>query len=167
MLAGESPSSFFGAPDMTRTFRTAGLSLVALIAFVLAVLPARAVRSQDDKLSAIEGAWKLVQHKYGESQDYQKLPEGTEIFKYVTGGRFVWTVVKDGRILAAAGGSYTVNKDKYAESIEYSHGEEWASLVGKTFDFTWKVDGTTWLHVGAIKVEDRDLKIDQQWERCK
>ena len=156
---------------MTRTFRTAGLSLVALTAFTLTVLPARDVRSQDgkqgDKPSPIEGAWKLVEQKNGEAQAYQKLPEGTEMIKYVTGGRFVWTVVREGRILAAAGGTYTVDKDKYVESIAYIHGEGQAALVGKTFDFTWKVDGNTWLHVGTIKLGDQDFKIDEKWERCK
>jgi hypothetical protein len=156
---------------MARTFRTAGLGLMALSAFALTVLPARNVRSQDDKQggtpSPIEGAWKLVESKNGDAQDYQKPPEGTEMIKYVTGGRFVWTVVREARIIAAAGGKYTVAKNKYTESIEYVHGEGQASLVGKTFDFTWKVDGTTWLHVGTIKVDDRDLKIDEKWERCK
>jgi hypothetical protein len=152
---------------MTRTFRTAGLSLVALTAFALTVLPARAVFSQDDKPSPIQGAWKAVEQKNGEAQDYKKSPEGMEEIKYVTGGRFVWTVVKDGRILAAAGGRYTVDKDKYSESIEYIHGQVPKSFVGKTFDFTWKVDGNTWLHVGAVKVNDRDFKIDEKWERCK
>ena len=41
------------------------------------------------------------------------------------------------------------------------------SLVGKTFDFTWKVDGNTWLHVGKITVDNQELKIDEKWERCK
>jgi len=149
----------------------AGLSLVALTAFALTVLPARDVRSQDekrgDKPSPIEGAWTMVEQKNGEAQAYQKLPEGTEQIKYVTGGRFVWTVVREGRILAAAGGTYTVDKDKYVESITYIHGEGQAELVGKTFDFTWKVDGNTWHHVGTIKVGDQDFKIDEKWERCK
>jgi hypothetical protein len=156
---------------MKRTFRTAGLSLAALTALALIVLLARDVRSQDDKPgdkpSPIEGAWKLVEQKNGDAQEYQKPSEGTEMIKYVTGGRFVWTVVKEGRIIGAAGGKYKVDKDKYAESIEYVHGEGQASLVGKTFDFTWKVDGKTWLHVGVIKVDNQDLKIDEKWERCK
>jgi len=156
---------------MTRPFRTAGLSLLALTAFALTVLPARAFRSQDDKPgdkpSPIDGAWKLVESKNGDATEYQKAPEGTEMIKYVTGGRFVWTVVREGRILAAAGGKYKVDKDKYTESIEYTHGEGQTSLVGKTVDFTWKVDGNTWLHVGVIKINDQDVKIDEKWERCK
>jgi hypothetical protein len=156
---------------MTRTFRTAGLSLVALTALTLSVLPARDVRSQDDKPggkpSALDGAWKLVETRSDAAEKYQKFPDGMEMIKYVTGGRFVWTVVKEGRIVAAAGGKYTVDKDKYTENIEYIHGEAQAALVGKTFDFTWKVDGNTWLHAGVIKVDNQDLKIDEKWERCK
>ena len=85
----------------------------------------------------------------------------------VTGGRFVWTVVQNGRIVSAAGGKYTVDKDKFTESIEYIHGDGIASFVGKTFDFTWKLDGDTWHKVGTIKVNDQDYKIDEKWERCK
>ena len=74
---------------MTRTFRTAGLFLVSLTVSALTLLPARVVRSQvdkqDDKPWPIEGAWKLLEAKNGDSQSYEKLPEGTEQIKYVTG----------------------------------------------------------------------------------
>ena len=155
---------------MTRSFRRAGLSLVALTAFALVVLPARDLRSQDDKQgdkpSPIEGAWKLVERKNGEAQDYQKLPEGVEMIKYITGGRFVWTMVKEGRILGAAGGKYKVDKDRYTDTVEYIEGEGNASIVGRTFDFTGKVDGRKWHQVGVIKFNDQDLKIDEKYERC-
>jgi hypothetical protein len=171
MLVGNSPTIYFGDSDMTPTLRTLGLSLAALTAFALAILPARDLRSQDDKQgdkpNPIEGAWRMVEQKNGDLQDYQAPPDGIEAIKYVTGGRFVWTHVKDGRILDAAGGKYKVDKDKYAESIEYFHGEGQTSLMGKTFDFTWKVDGNTSHLVGVIKVNDQDFKIDEKWERCK
>jgi hypothetical protein len=153
---------------MTRTFRLAGPCLAALTALALIVLPVRTVHSQDTKPSPLEGAWKQVAQKNGDAADYQKPPEGTEMIKYVTGGRFVWTIVKDGRVLAAAGGTYTVDKDnKYSESIEYTHGEGQEPLVGKTFNFTWKIEGNTWLHVGELKLGDQTVKIDEKWERCK
>jgi hypothetical protein len=60
-----------------------------------------------------------------------------------------------------------VEKDNYAESIEYTHGVAPTSVVGKTFDFTWKVDGNTWLLVGVLKVDGQDFKIDEHWQRCK
>ena len=156
---------------MTRTFPKAGLFVIALTAFALPLLLTRAVLSQvekpDDKPWPVEGAWKLIEQKNGDAQNYEKPPEGTEMIKYITGGRFIWTVVKEGRILSAAGGKYSVGKDKYTEIIEYVHGDGAASLAGKSFDFTWKVDGNTWVHAGTIVVDNQSIKIDEKWERCK
>jgi hypothetical protein len=143
---------------------------LAFFALALTVLSAGTVRSQvekaDDKACPLDGAWKLVESKNGEAQEYQKPPEGSQMTKFVTGGRFIWVIVSEGRITAAAGGKYKVDKDKYTEIIEYCHGDGQVSLVGKTFDFTWKMDGKTWMHSGVIKVNDQDVKIDEKWERC-
>ena len=152
---------------MMRSLRTAPLSLVAIGALWVLWLMARDVRSQDNQPNPLEGAWKMIAQKNREAPDYQKLPDGTEEIKYVTGGRFVWMVIQDHRITSAAGGKYTVDKDKYTESIEFTHGEGQGSLVGNTFDFTWKLDGGIWLHVGTIKFNDQDVKIDEKWEKCK
>jgi hypothetical protein len=137
----------------------------------LVLLPARGVRSanveRDDKPAPVEGAWKLTVSKNGDAQDYQKPPEGSQMIKYVVGGRFVWTIAREGKLELAAGGKYTVDGDKYTETIEYTHGEGQSALVGKTFDFTWKMDGGTWLHVGVLKLDGGDVKIDEKWERCK
>jgi hypothetical protein len=156
---------------MTRTFRSAGLTLMALTALALTVFPARDARPQDDKRtdkpSPIEGAWKQVGRRSGDTQEYQKPPEDAEMIKYVTGGRWVWTWVKDGRVLAALGGKYTVDKDSYNEIIEYCLGENQASFVGNTSHFTWKVEGDTWFIVGSAKINDQELKMDEKWERCK
>src|SRR3954470_14694316 len=108
---------------MTRTVRTAGHSLITLAAMALIVLPAREVRSQGDKASPLEGAWKQVEQKNGEAQEYQKLPEGIEMINLVTGGRFVWTVTSQGRVASMAGGKYRVDGDKYSESIEFISGQ--------------------------------------------
>lgn len=109
----------------------------------------------------------MVEQKNGTARDYQKLPEGVEMTKFVTGGRFVWVIVQNGRVISAAGGKCAVDKDMYSESIDYSHGEGNAALVGKTFDFTWKIDGDTWLHTGTLKVDDQEIKIDEKWRRSK
>jgi hypothetical protein len=124
------------------------------------------VRCQEAEPGPLDGAWKLVVQKNGDAQDYQKPAEGTEMIKYVTGGRFIWTIAQGGKLISAAGGKYKVDKDKYSESIEYVAGEGNDSLVGKTFDFTWKIDGKTWLHVGTITVNNQEIKIDEKWERC-
>jgi hypothetical protein len=156
---------------MTRSFRTTGIGVVALCTFALILLPARDLRSGDDsaagKACPLEGAWKQTERKNGDSQAYEKLPEGIEMIKYITGGRFVWTIVRDGRIQGALGGKYTIEKDKYTEHIEYSHGEGNEALVGKSFDFTWKVDGNSFHQVGAITINNQEFKIDEKYERCK
>jgi len=137
-----------------------------LTASALTVFLAGDVRCQEAAPGPLDGAWKLLEQKNGDSQDYQKPAEGTEMIKYVAGGRFIWTVAQGGKLIAAAGGKYKVDKDKYSETIEYTAGEGQESLVGKTFDFTWKLDGKNWLHVGTIKVNNQDIKIDEKWERC-
>jgi hypothetical protein len=157
---------------MRRPSRMAVPGLAALTAMtftvVLTVPIAGALSDEPSvKPGSIEGAWKLVARRGSDNQDYQSLPAGVEMIKYMTGGRYVWTIVKEGRIIAAAGGKYTVDKDKYTESVESILGEGQAPLVGMTFDFSRKVEGNLWLHSGALKVGNNVLKIDEKWERCK
>jgi len=153
---------------MTRTIRTAGHSLIALAALALIVLPAREVRSQGDKPSPLEGAWKQVEQKNGDAREYQKFPEGVEFINLVTGGRFAWTVVSKGRVVSAAGGKYRVDGGKYTETLEYVSGQGVPeSFVGSTFDFTCKIEGDILHKVGTIQINGQDYKIDEKWERCK
>jgi hypothetical protein len=153
---------------MTRVFRTVALGVFAAALCVLIVLHSPTAVADEKKASPLDGAWQLVESKNGEAQEYQKPPQDTVMTIYVTAGRFVWTVVKDGKIGAAAGGKYAVDKDKWTESIEYIHGDGVPeSFVGSSFDFTWKVEGNTWHKVGVVKVNGQDIKIDEKWERCK
>lgn len=144
---------------MTRTAFIAGL--VALVA-----LTARS----DDKIApkGIEGAWKQVESKNGAATEYQKAPEGVEMIDLIVGGRFTWTITKDGKIGSAAGGRYKIEKDKFTEIIEFIGGEGVPeSFVGSTFEFMVKFEGDTMTKVGTIKVNGQDYKIDEKWERCK
>jgi len=151
---------------MMPTFRAVRFSLVCLATSALAILVARSSYSQESDPSPLDGAWKLVEQRNGDAQEYQKLAEGMEQIKYVTGGRFIWTMNQGGRITSGAGGKYKVDKDKYTETIESFAGDGQESLMGKTFEFTWKLEGKTWLHVGKITVNGQELKIDEKWERC-
>jgi hypothetical protein len=137
------------------------------IAVAVLMLQSGQAGSQAEKPFTVEGTWKLVEQKNGDAQEYQKQAEGTQMFKFVADGRFVWTIVREAKITAAAGGKYKFDKDKFSETIEFTGGEGQEALVGKTFDFTCKGDANTWLHVGTIKVNDQDFKIDEKWERCK
>jgi hypothetical protein len=151
---------------MTPHFGTARLSLALVTASVLIVLSSRDARSQEAQPSPLEGAWRVVESKNGDAADYQKPPEGSEMIKFVANGRFIWTVSQGGKIVAGAAGKYKIDKDKYFETIESTLGDGQETLAGKTFEFTWKLDGKTWLHVGTVKVNDQDFKIDEKWERC-
>lgn len=146
---------------MNRTLRWAGIGLVAMSALALA---ARA----EDKAKSIEGAWMQVEQKNGDAQAYQKLPDGMVMTDCIVGGRFIWTMVQNGKLVALAGGRYKSEKDKFTEIIEYVSGEGVPeSFVGSSFEFTVKIDGDTFTKVGMIKLNGQDYKIDEKWERCK
>ena len=148
---------------MTHTLRLAGIGLIALSALAV---PAR---GQDkDKAKPMEGAWKQVEQKNGDSKEYVKPPDGTVMTDCIVGGRFIWTVVQDGKVVAVAGGRYKSEKDKFTEIIEYvSGGGLPESFVGSSFEFTIKMDGDTFTKVGKIKVGGLAYPIDEKWERCK
>jgi hypothetical protein len=144
---------------MNRTSRMAGIGVI-----VLSALAARA----DDKAVSVEGAWRQIEQKNGAAQEYTKPTEGTVMTDYIVGGRFVWTVVRDGKVLASAGGRYKLEKDKFTEIIEYVSGDGVPeSFVGSSFDFTLKMEGDSFTKVGTIQVNGQDYKIDEKWERCK
>ncbi|HWE36986.1 MAG TPA: hypothetical protein VG406_10505 [Isosphaeraceae bacterium] len=146
---------------MTRTIRRAGIGLMALAAFVLSP-------RADDKAKPVEGAWKQVEQKNGDAQDYVKPPDGVEMTDCIVGGRFIWTVVQNGKVVGVAGGRYKSEKDKFTEIIEYVSGPGVPeSFVGNSFVFTVKVEGDTMTKVGTIKVNGQDFKIDEKWERHK
>jgi hypothetical protein len=146
---------------MNRTIRVAVIGLMALSA------PAVAARAED-KTRSIEGAWTHVEQKNGTAQDYQKLPEGMVMTDVIAGGRFIWTVVQNGKVFALAGGRYKAEKDKFTEVIEYVSGPGVPeSFVGSSFEFTIKMDGDTFTKVGTIQLNGQDYKIDEKWERCK
>jgi hypothetical protein len=146
---------------MSIAIRTAGICLVAMAVAALA-------DGADDKPKPVEGAWRQVEQKNGDAQEYQKVPAGTEMVEYIVGGRFVWTIVRDGKLIGAAGGRYKVDKEKFTEIIEYVSGDGVPeSFVGSSFEFTLKFEGDTFTKVGTLRVNGQDFKIDEKWERCK
>jgi len=147
---------------MSRISLMTGIGLVALCSLAPVARP-------DDKAGprSVEGAWKQVGAKNGEAQDYQKPPEGVEMIDCIVGGRFIWTVVKDGKVYGIAGGRYKFDKDKLSEIIEYVSGDGVPeSFTGSTFEFTVTVDGETMTKVGTIQVGGKDYKINEKWARC-
>lgn len=154
---------------MIRTFCTA-VCLLVLSAAAPAdeKPPANGQANAYAKAASVEGAWRQVESKNGAATEYQKLPDGVEMTDCIVGGRFVWTIVHDGKLLGAAGGRCKVEKDKFTEVIEFVSGQGVPeSFVGSTFEFTVKVEGDAMTKVGTIKVSGQDYKIDEKWERCK
>ncbi len=140
---------------------------IAVIAF-LASSALAASAAGDDKPNPIEGAWKEVEQKNGQAEEYVKPPEGTLMIDCIVGGRFIWTVTQEGKVIAVAGGRYKIDKDKFTEIIEYVSGAGVPeSFVGKSFEFTITIDGDKMTKVGTIQVNNQDFKIDEKWERCK
>jgi hypothetical protein len=137
---------------MTRTLRYTGIGLMAL---AVSALAARAA----DKAKPVEGAWRQVEAKDGDARDYQKVREGVEMIDHIVGGRFVWTVVRDGKAVSVAGGRYKSEKDKFTEIIEYVGGQGVPeSFVGQSFEFTVKVDGDKMTKVGTIQLNGAGLQ---------
>ncbi|HAK96018.1 MAG TPA: hypothetical protein DCM87_13760 [Planctomycetes bacterium] len=116
---------------------------------------------------ALDGAWRLVAFKSGDAAELTTASKGIEHVKFVAGGRFIWTNVKDGRITSACAGTCEVLADRYAECPESVSlaSDKW--LVGKKLSFQWKLEGDTWCHRGVIAGPRGEEKVYQVWQRMK
>jgi len=115
--------------------------------------------------SQLDGAWRLVSAKNTNGGEQRKPPERIEMTKLVIGGRYVWSVVQDGKAVAGAGGRYTVADDAYTEEVVFAISPNQLGMVGKSFKFTWKIEDGRWHHKGTLKIGDAEQEIDEIWER--
>ena len=82
-------------------------------------------KEEDAKADASQliGTWKLVSAKYGGQE--AGFPVGMTMLKHVTPEQFMWARYDaDGQVLAAAGGTYEVKGEAYAESPRYGLGAD-------------------------------------------
>jgi hypothetical protein len=95
---------------------------------------------QENKLI---GTWKLVS---------PKLPEGFTEVKHVTPVQFMWAFYdKEGKVISALGGSYTLKGNAYEKVPKYGVGEELLeALKGKPQSFKWKIEANKWHHTGKL-----------------
>jgi hypothetical protein len=129
------------------------------IALALAALTAHAQEPKAE--NKLVGTWKMVSAKYGGTEF--KFPEGMTTLKHVTPSQFMWASYdKDGVVSRTAGGRYTIKGDAYEETPEYGMSTDFDIIKGKAQTFTWKVEGNTWIHKGALS---SGLTIDEVWER--
>ena len=115
--------------------------------------------------SQLDGAWRLVSSKDPASGRMRSVPAGIEMTKLIVDGRYVWTVVQNGTVVAGAGGSYSVSGDKYTEKVTFGVTERQQPMVGRSFTFTWKFEGGKWHHKGVLKIDGAQQEIDEIWER--
>jgi hypothetical protein len=149
----------------------AGLVLALLAPALVLLGPAHRAVGQDaakEKAKAkapLDGAWRLVSAKDPRNGQMRKLPEGLEMTKLIVGGRYVWTVVQGGKVRAGAGGSYTVEGEEYTENVVFTVAENQQAMVGKSFNFSWKIEDGKWYHKGTLKVGNVTQEVDEIWER--
>lgn len=110
----------------------------------------------------LEGTWKMVKQErvYGDST-VDHTDQWGPGFKILNSTHFAWgRETNDGSEMLAGGGwyEYDSEKNRYVEHIQY-HSEP--GFVGQTLEFTAKVEGDTWVHVGKVG----DYKLRQVWKR--
>jgi hypothetical protein len=152
------------------TGRSARFLVVALI--LATFLPALASAHDDDLVPSIrrgveasgegtlDGTWRLVSPPLG---------GGREEYKTIGGGRFIWYVVVDGRIVGSAGGRASRHGKHYVERIDFVGSDEVRWMVGGTGHFTVGRRHRRWLHRGTVMAADGGMSagVEEEWERVR
>ena len=113
----------------------------------------------------IKGSWRLVKSQYGNDPaktDYEK--ENIMFIKMWTGTR--WSAVsyfKDNKIGISDGGHYTISGDQYVETVDYFSSD--ATVVGKTFRFTLKMENGLLHQFGYMEYKDNPKSLVDEWFR--
>jgi hypothetical protein len=138
------------------------VSLVAVAAFASGRSTAGDSKKAEVRTeNKLVGTWKQVKAKFGGKE--VKLPEGNTQLKHITSTHFMFVDFdKDGKFIDAFGGPYTLNGEKYEETLEYGVGEVFKMLKGKPQSFECKVEGAKWYHNGTLS---SGLTIEEVWER--
>jgi hypothetical protein len=106
------------------------------------------------------GTWVLV----GTPDKVGEAPKSGGRLKFITGKHWVITQAdpETGKVVFHHGGTYTLDGDNYAETIEYAN-ENTAELIKKTFKFKIKVEGNTYTQIGV----GDDNPFSEVWKRAK
>lgn len=139
---------------------------LGLLAASSALAPARCAAHDDDlgldtpRTASLEGTWRLVSPPLG---------DGRKEYKTIAGGRFIWYVVADGRLVGSAGGRMSYRDGVYIERIEFSATDELGWMVGAVGRFTVVRDGDRWHHRGGVTAADHGMRarVDEHWVRTR
>ena len=136
--------------NMTRNIlRVAAISLLALTLPTAGLLLAQdktaTAQEQSPLAKNLLGTWILV----GEPGKVGEAPAAGGRLKFCTGSHWVVTQAdpETGVTVFHHGGTYTLNGDQYAETVEYAN-ENTKDIIKQTFKFTIKVEGDTLTQIG-------------------
>jgi hypothetical protein len=92
------------------------------------------------------GTWVLV----GTPDKIGEAPKSGARLKFITGRHWVVTQAdpETGKVLFHHGGTYTLDGDNYAETVDYAN-ENTADLIKKTLKFKIKVERNTYTQIGV------------------
>jgi hypothetical protein len=123
------------------------VNMLVLVSLSWTLLMAAKVRAAEPEKAAdkLAGAWVVV----GTPGNVKEAPKTGGWIKFFAAGRWCITQADpdSGKILHHHGGTYSLEGDKYNETIEYA-GESTASLIKKTLTFTLKFEGDTLTQTG-------------------
>ena len=93
------------------------------------------------------------------------VPKSIRTLKYITPTHWTWvTYDRDNkRVLAAAGGTWSLRDGEYVEDCEFST-ENLPQVRGGSFPFEFRIDGDRWIQRGG---PNRAIREDQTWARLK
>jgi len=131
------------------------LSLVLAIAFGAVLFAWSQTNAGQVKKSQLDGTWELVAG--------QQVPKGAREIKIISGGHFIFATydTEKGELLNTAGGTYILNGSSYTEHVDF--GEKIAAgIVGKTQQFTVKIDGNTFIQTGTLS---NGIGLSETWKR--
>lgn len=133
--------------------------LLIVVGVLLAIGAAGGSGAEDDAdrvRKGLVGTWKNVDAEF---------PEGILHVKHITPTHWTW-VTYDAKAmtpLASAGGTWSLEGDKYKERIDFAS-DTHPHLPGKEYTFTLKFEGDKL----SIKVSpNADFEADEVWERMK
>jgi hypothetical protein len=145
---------------------------IAALGLLLSVsgLPATARQANKETASGktksqLDGAWRLVRAKDATGGQYRDVPPGVEMTKLIVDGRYAWVVTQNGIAVAGAGGNYSVSGHTYTENVTYGVTTRQQPMVGRSFAFTWTIEGGKWHHKGTLRTGSGVQEIDEIWER--
>ncbi len=143
---------------------------------LLAFLLTSGTTPLDNNSSQLKGSWTLIKYKYGTETDLSDVPKIITYVKNITDTHFSWASYgEDGNIIAAGGGTYTVNGQIYTENIEYFH-PLGSNLPGSSVDWDYTISGNDWtisghvrnvqINPGSGKFESIDsVRLEEVWRK--